>query len=100
MTVTAHDVEAEHRQALASLSLAQRRALDRMREAKQRTHFSGGRVEEQLKALFEAEAASRTRAEDEALFEAARIAAESAVPLQNERRRLEAALGRGFPAAA
>ncbi len=53
-----------------------------------------------LRALFDAEAASRTRAQDAALLDAAIAAAEAARPLETERRRLEAALGRGFPVAA
>ena len=53
-----------------------------------------------LKALFEREAASRTPAQDAALLDAAARAAEAAQPLETERRRLEAALGYGFPAAA
>ena len=55
---------------------------------------------DRLKALFDAEAASRTRAQDAALLDAAIVAAEPARPLETERRRLEAALGRGFPVAA
>lgn len=100
MTITADDIAREHKEALASLSPRQRAAIDRLRHAKQRTHFQGGGIDHQLKTLFEAEAASRTRAEDEALLAAAIDAAETATPLEAERRRLEAALGYGFPIAA
>ncbi len=54
----------------------------------------------QLKAMFEGEAASRTPSQDAAMLDAAIRAAELAKPLDADRRRLEAALGRGFPAAA
>ena len=58
------------------------------------------RLDAQLKALFEGEAASRTPSQDAATLDAAVRAAELAKPLDADRRRLEAALGRGFPAAA
>ena len=41
MTVTPEEIEAEHKAALASLSESQRRAIQRLQQAKQRTHFNG-----------------------------------------------------------
>jgi hypothetical protein len=61
---------------------------------------SADRLDAALRAVFEAQAQARTRAEDEALFDAARRAGELAPALGAERRRLEAALGFGFPVAA
>ena len=57
-------------------------------------------VDAGLKALFEREADSRSVAQDAATLEAAIRLAEAARPLETERRRLEAALGYGFPFAA
>jgi hypothetical protein len=59
MTVTAEDIEFEHRQALASLTEPQRRALQRLQQAKQRAHFNGRFPNENLRMIFEAEAESR-----------------------------------------
>lgn len=63
MTITAQDIETEHRQALASLTEPQRRALQRLQQAKQRAHFNGRFPDENLKMIFEAEAESRTQAQ-------------------------------------
>ena len=62
MTVTPEEIEAEHKAALASLSESQRRAIQRLQQAKQRTHFNGRFPQENLKMIFEAEAESRMRA--------------------------------------
>lgn len=60
MIVTAEDIAAEHAAAIASLTPAQHRALARLRNAKQATHFSGGHTSEALQALFVREAEART----------------------------------------
>ena len=60
MTVTAVDIENEHRAALASLTTPQRAAIERLRTAKQRANFNGRFPQENLQALFEAEAEART----------------------------------------
>ncbi len=60
--VTAADIEAEHRAALATLTPDQRRALDRLANARQRTNFNGRFPQENLQAIFAAEAQARTRA--------------------------------------
>ena len=54
--VTAADIEAEHRAALATLTPDQRRALDRLANARQRTNFNGRFPQENLQAIFAAEA--------------------------------------------
>ena len=61
MTVTAADIEQEHRAALASLTGTQRRALQRLQDAKQRAGFNGRFPADNLKLIFEAEAEDRTR---------------------------------------
>ena len=61
MTVTAQQVEAEHKAALASLTEAQRRAIQRMQKAKQRAHFNGRFLDENLQMVFAAEAETRMR---------------------------------------
>ena len=58
--VTAADIEAEHRAALASLTADQRRALDRLASARQRTNFNGRFPQENLQAIFAAEAEARS----------------------------------------
>lgn len=62
INVTAADIEAEHRAALATLTPDQRRALDRLANARQRTNFNGRFPQENLQAIFTAEAEARTRA--------------------------------------
>jgi hypothetical protein len=57
--LTPEDIEAEHNAALASLTVEQRRALDRLASARQRTNFNGRLPRENLRAIFEAEAGSR-----------------------------------------
>ncbi len=61
MTITAGEIEQEHRAALASLSEPQRRALQRLQQAKQRASFNGRFPTDNLKLIFEAEAEDRTR---------------------------------------
>ncbi len=61
ITLTAADIEAEHRAALATLTPDQRRALDRLANARQRTNFNGRFPQENLQAIFAAEAEARTR---------------------------------------
>ena len=58
--ITPEDIETEHNAALASLTPEQRRALDRLASARQRTNFNGRLPRENLRAIFEAEAGSRT----------------------------------------
>ncbi len=60
MTITADQIEQEHRAALASLTEAQRRAFQRLQQAKQRAHFNGRFPADNLKLIFEAEAEDRT----------------------------------------
>ena len=59
--VSAADVEAEHQAALAALTPEQRRALERLANARQRTNFNGRFPQENLKAIFVAEAEARSR---------------------------------------
>ena len=61
MTVTAAEIEQEHRAALASLTEGQRRAIQRLQEARQRAGFNGRFPADNLKLIFEAEAEDRTR---------------------------------------
>ena len=61
MTFTAQDIEAEHIAALASLTPQQRRALERVRNARQHARFNGRFPEENLAAQFRSEAEKRTR---------------------------------------
>ena len=62
MTITPEEIEAEHTAALAALTPDQRRALERLANARQRTNFNGRFPRENLKAIFEAEAQARSRA--------------------------------------
>ncbi len=57
-------------------------------------------IDRQLHELFQGAAGARTPSQDAALLDAAIEAAETPRPLDSDRRRLEAALGRGFPRAA
>jgi len=61
MTVTAHEIEQEHRAALASLTESQRRAIARLQQARQRAHFNGRFPADNLQLIFEAEAEDRTK---------------------------------------
>ena len=60
MTITPEEIEAEHTAAMASLTPAQLRALARLRNAKQATHFSGGGAGDALRTIFAREAGART----------------------------------------
>ena len=60
--VTVADIEAEHRAALAALTPEQRRALERLANARQRTNFNGRFPQENLQAIFAAEAQARSAA--------------------------------------
>ena len=60
IVITAAEIEAEHREALATLTPAQRRALDRLASARQQTNFNGRFPRENLQAIFVAEARART----------------------------------------
>ena len=59
--VTPAEIEAEHEAALAALTPEQRRALERLANARQRTNFNGRFPQENLKAIFAAEAEARSR---------------------------------------
>ena len=61
MTVTVEQIEQEHREALASLTEPQRRALQRLQQARQRAPFNGRFPTDNLRLIFEAEAEDRTR---------------------------------------
>lgn len=61
MTVTPEQIETEHKAALASLTEAQRRAIQRLQDAKRRAPFNGRFVEENLQLIFQAEAETRMR---------------------------------------
>ena len=61
MTITAAEIEGEHRAALASLTEPQRRAIQRLQEAKQRAGFNGRFPADNLQLIFEAEAELRSR---------------------------------------
>jgi hypothetical protein len=89
ITITAEDIAREHQEAMASLTPVQRRALERVRQARQRCHFNGRYAEENLQDLFQAEATKR------------QAAAEAAGPgAPEELQRLAEAVARGFPIAA
>jgi len=60
MTVTPDQIEAEHNAALASLTDVQRRAIQRMQQAKQQSHFNNRFPTDNLKSIFAAEAAIRS----------------------------------------
>ena len=63
MPVTPADVEAEHRQALETLTKEQRWALYRVQRAYQESHFNHHRIGENLEKIFEDEARRRNEAE-------------------------------------
>jgi hypothetical protein len=58
--VTSADIRAEHNAALLSLTPEQRRAIQRLQQAKQRSHFNGRFPDENLQAIFEKEASERS----------------------------------------
>lgn len=61
---TAEDVRIEHEAALASLTPQQQRAIDRLRRARQRSHFNHLWPTENLEVLFELEAHARNERRD------------------------------------
>jgi len=56
MTVTPEHIRIEHEAALASLNPQQRRALDRLREARQQSNVNGRSPRENLLTMFRREA--------------------------------------------
>ena len=66
MTVTAADIQAEHLAALAALTNTQKRALERLRDARQHARFNGLFPEENLDAIFAREAERRSQQAAEA----------------------------------
>ena len=58
--INAHDIEAEHEAALVSLAPEQKRALARLAMATRKTNFNGRTPKENLKAMFEEEARTRS----------------------------------------
>jgi len=60
MTITPEQIEAEHNAALASLTDVQRRAIHRMQQAKQQSHFNNRFPTDNLKTIFATEAATRS----------------------------------------
>lgn len=66
ITVTPAEIEAEHNAALAALTPDQRRALERLAAARQRTNFNGRFPQENLRAIFAAEAQARSASQADA----------------------------------
>ena len=64
MPVTSSDIEAEHHEALESLSKEQRWALSRVQRAYQESHFNHRKIAENLEKIFEDEARRRNEAEE------------------------------------
>jgi len=60
MYLTAYDIEAEHEAAIGSLSVAQRRAFERLTLAESRSWRDGDDVEAHLERMFAGEAAARS----------------------------------------
>lgn len=60
MQISALEVEAEHQAALGSLTLAQRRAFERIALAESRSWRDGGGIEHHLEQLFAYEASGRS----------------------------------------
>jgi hypothetical protein len=63
MPVTPTDIEAEHHEALDSLTKEQRWALYRVQRAYQESHFNHRKMQENLDKIFEDEARRRNEAE-------------------------------------
>jgi hypothetical protein len=63
MPVTPADIEAEHHEALDSLTKEQRWALYRVQRAYQESHFNHRKMQENLDKIFEDEARRRNEAE-------------------------------------
>jgi hypothetical protein len=63
MTITPEDIEAEHNEALETLTKEQRWALHRVQRAYQEAHFNHRRMGDNLERIFEDEARRRNEAE-------------------------------------
>ena len=63
MPVTSRDIEAEHHEALESLTKEQRWALSRVQRAYQESHFNHRKIIENLEKIFEDEARRRNEAD-------------------------------------
>ncbi len=63
MPITPEDIEAEHAEALESLTKEQRWALHRVEQAYQEAHFNHRRMGDNLERIFEGEARRRNEAE-------------------------------------
>ncbi len=59
MQISADDVRSEHEAAMASLSPAQRRAIERLAQARRMATFNHRWPAENLQAMFQLEAAER-----------------------------------------
>jgi hypothetical protein len=57
--ITANDIRAEHEAAVAGLTAEQRRALGRLEHARRQCPFNNRAPQENLAAIFEAEARGR-----------------------------------------
>jgi hypothetical protein len=57
--ITANDIKAEHEAAVAGFTEQQRRALGRLEQARRQCPFNNRSANENLRAIFEAEAARR-----------------------------------------
>jgi hypothetical protein len=66
MQLTATDIECEHKRALASLTPAQRKALARLQKAAQCATFNHHTQAENLRDIFQAEAATVNRTSEAA----------------------------------
>ena len=60
--ITANDVRAEHEAAVAAFTAEQRRALGRLEHARRQCPFNNRAPQENLSAIFEAEARRRNTA--------------------------------------
>ncbi len=60
MQITAEDIKREHDAALAALTPAQRRALDRLARARRLASFNHRWASENLSAMFQAEAEAQS----------------------------------------
>jgi hypothetical protein len=60
MYMTTSDIEAEHDAAIGSLSVAQRRAFERLALAESRSWRDGGDIEVHLERVFACEAVARS----------------------------------------
>ncbi|MHB8286299.1 MAG: hypothetical protein ACYDD1_16720 [Caulobacteraceae bacterium] len=65
MSITPEAIEAEHREAVESLTRDQQRALSRVQRASQMAHFNHRRIVENLQQVFEEEAQRRNATHSE-----------------------------------